>query len=91
MSPNTCPHCGEENLVAGHMQSAGSVHFRPLETKFLTSYTPEIVTHASMCASCGMITLKGDADELRLLNDAPESPAGHASAGPARHDRRCRS
>lgn len=80
MTQYACPRCGAAELVAGSMQSTGSVRFRPNEIKFLTFHTADIAVGAHMCASCGAITLLGDAEKLRLVSSAPHNEAAISSS-----------
>ena len=67
---NTCPRCGSNSQSVGNLQSTGSVHFRPLDTRFLTFLTADISVQASMCPGCGLVTLEGDKQKLQLLKSA---------------------
>ncbi len=71
MSLDSCPSCGEPSLVSGTLQSTGAVHFRPLETKFLTFRTADVNVRASMCSACGCVALCGDVEKLRRLQNTP--------------------
>ena len=84
MTQFACPRCGAEDLVPGRMHSTGAVHFRPAESKFLTFHTADIRLDVHMCASCGGVTLLGDAEKLRLLRGAPSTEQKLSQVAPSR-------
>jgi hypothetical protein len=55
------------------MISAVRTSFRPLETKFLTLETGDVMTKAMMCYSCGVIEIVGDVSKLRRLTSEPDA------------------
>ncbi len=71
MNSPVCPACGKNNLVAGNLQSTGTLHFRPTGVKFMTFRTADITVCACMCRDCGQIHLQGDLEKLRLVQDLP--------------------
>jgi hypothetical protein len=70
-----CSHCHEEGLVFGTLQSTGAVHFRPTTARFLTFRTADIALKVGMCPACGLLTLVGDREKLRLLRGDPPTPS----------------
>lgn len=67
MAHTRCPSCQAERLVIGTVRSSGVTHFRPDYAKFLSFRTAEIKVRALMCSTCGLISMIGDANKLRLL------------------------
>ncbi len=81
MSQDTCPRCGEADLVGGHMESTGAVRFRPNGVKFLTFHTGDIDLHAEMCHSCGLVTLVGDVQKLHSIAESRRQHHSASSTG----------
>lgn len=69
----TCTRCGGD-LAAGALVSAVRTSFRPVDSKFLTLETGDVMTKASMCRTCGLVEIVGDVNKLRRLTTEPGSP-----------------
>ena len=70
-SQHFCPCCRTAELVQGTLQSTGTTHFRPFGVPFLTLRTADISVRGGMCSKCGVITLLGDLEKLRLILETP--------------------
>lgn len=68
-----CPSCQVGQLVAGTIRSSGLAHFRPHFAKFLSFQTADIKVRAMMCSTCGLISMIGDVEKLRLLEPRHEA------------------
>jgi hypothetical protein len=68
-----CYRCGGETISAGALFSAVRTSFRPMDSKFLTLETGDVMTKATMCRSCGVIEIIGDVNKLRRLTTEPEA------------------
>ena len=76
-----CPCCQSGRSVRGTLRSSGIVHFR-LDfdfAKFLTFHTADIKVRAMMCSGCGLISMIGDVEKLRLLESGHEAEKELAS------------
>jgi len=67
-----CYRCGGEFVSVGALFSAVRTSFRPMDSKFLTLETGDVMTKATMCRSCGVIEIIGDVNKLRRLTSEPE-------------------
>jgi hypothetical protein len=67
-----CYRCGAESISIGALFSAVRTSFRPMESKFLTLETGDVMTKATMCRNCGVIEIIGDVNKLRRLTSDPE-------------------
>ena len=65
--------CGGETISVGALFSAVRTSFRPMDSKFLTLETGDVMTKATMCRSCGVIEIIGDVNKLRRLTTEPEA------------------
>jgi hypothetical protein len=72
MSQEVCPHCRATGMVAGVLESTGTLRFRPLQTRFLTFRTADVAVRAMMCPTCGCVTMMGDSAKLRVLSGTQE-------------------
>jgi hypothetical protein len=77
---NACYRCGGETTSVGALFSAVRTSFRPMDSKFLTLETGDVMTKATMCRSCGVIEIIGDVNKLRRLTTEPD-PGTEDSAG----------
>jgi hypothetical protein len=68
-----CYRCGGEMISVGALFSAVRTSFRPMDSKFLTLETGDVMTKATMCRSCGVIEIIGDVNKLRRLTAEPEA------------------
>jgi hypothetical protein len=73
-----CYRCGGEMISVGALFSAVRTSFRPMDSKFLTLETGDVMTKATMCRSCGVIEIIGDVNKLRRLTTEPETGAEDA-------------
>ena len=69
-----CPQCGSDKLESGKLRSAGAVHFRPDNAKFLTLKTADIELAGNLCVACGHVTLIADQKKAQALISGKESP-----------------
>jgi len=77
---SACYRCGGETASVGALFSAVRTSFRPMDAKFLTLETGDVMTKATMCRSCGVIEIIGDVNKLRRLTTEP-GPGIEDSAG----------
>ncbi len=84
MKQFACPRCGGEDLVPGHMHSTGAVHFRPSDSKFMTLHTADISIEVHMCASCGCVTLLGDAEKLKHIRKGRDAELNYSKVASSR-------
>jgi ribosomal protein S27AE len=63
----TCGRCGGEMSGPGALYSAVRLTFRPVDAKFMTLQTGDVMTKAMMCRKCGLIEIVGDVNKLRHL------------------------
>jgi hypothetical protein len=68
-----CYRCGGETTSVGALFSAVRTSFRPMDSKFLTLETGDVMTKATMCRSCGVIEIIGDVNKLRRLTTEPDA------------------
>ncbi len=68
-----CPICHSEGLTDGLFRSTGLNYFYPSNTKFWTIKDHTIKTHAKMCQLCGAITLFGDVEKLKFIQNEEEN------------------
>ncbi len=66
-----CASCGHSVLVAGRLQGAGRLYFRPDKPRFWTFAEAMVPTEARVCAACGYIQLHADTRKLRKLKPKP--------------------
>ena len=62
-----CIRCGEDVFEEGTVQSAGSISFRPKDSKFLTLSPGNVPVAARVCMNCGLITLSANAAGIKAL------------------------
>ena len=67
-----CSRCGGEMMAAGALYSPVRTSFRPVDSKFMTLQTGDVMTKATMCRQCGLIEIIGDVNKLRRLTSEPE-------------------
>lgn len=67
-----CHRCGGEMVATGALYSAVRTSFRPLDSRFLTLQTGDVMTKATMCRDCGVIEILGDVNKLRRLTSEPD-------------------
>ena len=80
----TCHRCGGETVSGGALYSPVRTSFRPMDSRFLTMQTGDVMTKATMCRDCGVIELTGDVSKLRRLTSDPSSaPAAATATGKA--------
>ena len=82
MAQIKCCNCGSTKLVAGGLQSTGTVYFRPRQARFMTFRTADVAVQAMMCCDCGVCTAVGDVAKLRELG---ETACGAATAACKTH------
>lgn len=83
MPQDACPQCGNARLVAGILESTGTIRFRPNQTKFFTFRTSDIALKSYVCSSCGYLMVFGDAQKLRDVVGVPAcEPAATREPGP---------
>ena len=68
-----CSRCGGEMMAAGALYSPVRTSFRPVDSKFMTLQTGDVMTKATMCRQCGLIEIIGDVNKLRRLTSEPEA------------------
>lgn len=66
-----CAACGHSILVAGRLQGAGRLYFRPDKPRFWTFAEAMVPTGARVCTACGYIQLHADTGKLRKLKPKP--------------------
>ena len=66
-----CASCGHTTLLAGRLQGAGKLYFKPDKTKFWVFDHSLVPTSARVCPACGYVQLHAETDKLgRLRPDA---------------------
>lgn len=71
MAAGRCAACGHSILVAGRLQGAGRLYFRPDKPRFWTFAEAMVPTKARVCTACGYIQLHADTGKLRKLKPKP--------------------
>ena len=69
----TCHRCGGETVSGGALYSPVRTSFRPLDSRFLTMQTGDVMTKATMCRNCGVVEILGDVNKLRRLTSEPDA------------------
>jgi hypothetical protein len=80
----TCSVCESADLVFGTCQSTGALRFRPFGVPFLTFRTADIGVKAGMCPRCGALTLIGDLEKLRQIQQHAAATASSSEPSSAR-------
>ena len=62
-----CIRCGEADFEKGTVQSAGSVSFRPKDTKFLTMSPGNVSVASRICLTCGLLELSANIKEIKSM------------------------
>ncbi len=76
MASAHCPSCQAGRLITGTIRSSGRVHFSPDAVKFLSFHTSDLTLRAKMCSACGLISMIGDVEKLRILESRNEAEKG---------------
>lgn len=71
MAAGRCAACGHSVLVAGRLQGAGRLYFRPDKPRFWTFAEAMVPTKARVCTACGYIQLHADTGKLKKLKPKP--------------------
>jgi len=77
-----CAACGHNVLIAGRLQGAGRLYFRPDKPRFWTFAEAMVPTQARVCMACGYIQLHADTGKLKKLKPKPIEENG----GPAHRE-----
>lgn len=67
-----CASCGHTNLLAGRLQGAGKLYFKPDKTKFWVFDHSLVPTSARVCPACGHLQLHADTGKLGRLRPNEE-------------------
>ena len=62
-----CAACGHSVLIAGRLQGAGKLYFKPERTKFWVAEHSLVPTNARVCPACGFMQLFIDTAKLNKL------------------------
>ena len=62
-----CASCGHTTLLAGRLQGAGKLYFKPDKTKFWVFDHSLVPTAARVCPACGYIQLYAETGKLGRL------------------------
>ena len=67
-----CASCGHTTLLAGRLQGAGKLYFKPEKTKFWVFDHSLVPTAGRVCPACGYIQLYAETDKLGRLRPDEE-------------------
>jgi predicted nucleic-acid-binding Zn-ribbon protein len=67
-----CSGCGGSDFEPGSVKAVGSsvtwdMSFRPMNTKFFTLKSPDIVITPYLCIKCGQVSFMGDMEKVKKV------------------------
>jgi excisionase family DNA binding protein len=68
-----CASCGHTSLLAGRLQGAGKLYFKPDKTKFWVSDHSLVPTSARVCPACGYLQVHVETGKLGRLRPEEEN------------------
>jgi len=70
-----CPACGHSRMLAGRLQGAGKLYFKPDKVRFWALDHSLVPTSAKVCPACGFMQLFTDTTKLGRLKPQSQNDA----------------